>query len=220
MFSLFQLIFVLIPGIIPAFIDGIYGSGRDHRLVNSIVVAFVFSTFSYLVLAGIYGYNGIEFLLPLFEIKQQSFVDTLLMPVELNLLDFWREVIWASLIALVFLAFWLPIVRNQWLGKVLQSLRMTDYSGALDVWSKLSRIALKNKSFVQVIDNKNKRYYSGWLNGYSSYDDFRELFLREVEIHDFDYNLIVAAPNAYIGLPNDSVTILYFNEETRIRNAV
>ena len=106
MFSIFQITLVLIPGIIPAFIDGVFGSGRGIRLINSIVVAFVITTFSYLTLAGIYGYNGIEFPLPIFVVQQQSFVDTLLMPVEVNLLDFVREIAWASLIAIVYLVIW------------------------------------------------------------------------------------------------------------------
>ena len=219
MFEIFAYIALLIPGIIPAFIDGIYGSGRGHRLINSIVVAFVITTFSYLTLAGIYGYYDIEFPIPLFVVKQQSIVSSLLLSQEYSLLENWREIAWTSLIALIYLVIWLPIVRLELMERVLQSLRLTDYSSALDIWSKVSKIAFKRKLFVQVIDNKNKRYYTGWIDGYSSYDDFRELFLLFVEIHDFDFKLVAKAPKVYIGLPNDSVTILYLNNERRIQNA-
>ena len=218
MFEIFAYIALLIPGIIPAFIDGIYGSGRGFRLINSIVVAFLMTTFSYLTLAGIYSYYDIEFPLSLFVFKQQSIFDSMLFTEEISVLDNWREITLATLIALVYLAIWLPVVRNQWIGQMLQTLKLTDYSGALDVWSEQSRIALKRRSFVQVIDNNNGRYYTGWFNGYSSYDNFRELILLNIEIHDLKFNLIAVAPIAYVGLPNDNVTILYFNKEWRIRN--
>ena len=217
MFSIFVFIAILIPGIIPAFIDGIYGSGRGFRLVNSIVVALLITTFSYLTLAGIYSYNDIEFPLPVFAIKQQSIIDSLLMPIELNLFDYWREIAWASLIAIIYLIFWLPIIRNQWIEKLLQMLKLTDHSGSIDVWSGLFARSIKSKPFIQVSDNNHKRYYTGWVKAFSTFGNFRELLLLEVEIHDHEFNLIAQASTAYVGLPNDNVAVLFFSEERRIK---
>ena len=86
-------------------------------------------------------------------------------------------------------------------------------------WTYQFTFGIKNKTFIQAIDNKNKRYYTGWVREYSEYDNFRELLLLEVEIHDFDFNLIAKAPLTYVGLPKDSTTILFLTRERRIRNA-
>ena len=219
MFEIFAYIALLIPGLIPGVIDALYGSGRRNRVVNSIFVALIITTLSYLTLIAIYDLYDMEFPIPLFEIKQQGFVISLVLPETINLLESWREIAWVALIAIMYLTFWLPIVRKRWIMKGLRQLRLTNHFGEKDVWTFQFTFGIKNKSFIHAIDNKNKRYYTGWVREYSEYDDFRELLLLEVEIHDFDFNFIAKAPLTYVGLPKDSTTILFLNEEVRIIHA-
>ena len=219
MFSIFLYIALLIPGLIPGFIDALYGLGRRNRVVNSIFVALIITTLSYLTLIAIYDHFDKEFPIPLFEIKQQDYAITFLLPEIINLLDSWREIAWVTLIAIIYLILWLPITRKRWIMKGLRLARLTDHFGERDVWTHQFTFGARTKSFIQIGDNQNKRYYTGWVKEFSEYDDFRELLLTEVEIHDFEFNFIAQAPTAYVGLPKDNVTILFTNEERRISNA-
>ena len=80
------------------------------------------------------------------------------------------------------------------------------------LWTRLWSDNEINQKFVQVRDLTNKVITTGWVKSYSEYDSFRELYLKKVQVHDFDHKLITEADTAYLGLKNESVLITFYSE--------
>ncbi len=130
------------------------------------------------------------------------------------------DIAWATMISLGIVYVWMIIYRRRLVEKGVKSIGATDHFGEKDAWTNIhSRPEIKEK-FAVVRDLSSKLIYTGWIEEFSEYDNFRELFMSKVEVHDFDHKLISISQFAYVGLRNDSVLINFYSTEERIQSAV
>ena len=233
--AMFLIFAVLAPGLIPTLINGILGSGRRSNVFNTLSTVFIFATLSYTLLAVIYHHAEIEFPLPIlgsdFQILETGTASNELKTEvnmvsgstrslqEFSLIESLDDIGYATLISLGFLIIWMIIVRKRLIRILFYWLRLTDHFIEKDVWTKIWSDNKNNRKFVQIRDLTNRIITTGRVLLYSEYDNFRELYLKSVQIHDFDHNQIAEAETAYLGLYNESVIITFHTEERRIESA-
>ena len=233
--AIFLIFAILFPGIIPTWINGIFGSGRRSSVFNTITTLFIFAALSYCILAVIYNWIGKEFPLPILgtdfqisspETESQTQTQTSESKSEsggviesFNLIESLDDIAWATLISLGILCISLVIYRKQLIVKGLHFIRLSDHYGEKDVWTNQQTKAIREKCFVRITDTTKRLIFTGWVTEFSEYDNFRELLLENVEVHDFDYFLVSKSDSTYLSLPNDNIWIDYFTEERRIQSA-
>ena len=233
--AMFLIFAVLAPGLIPTLINGILGSGRRSNVFNTISTVFIFATLSYTVLALIYHHAKIEFPLPIvgsdFQSDETGSTSTTPKTVsevalgstgtfqEFSLIESLDDIGYATLISLGFLLIWMIIFRKRYIGQLFLLLKLTNHFIEKDLWTRIWSDNEISQKFVEIRDLTNKIITTGWVKSYSEYDSFRELFLKKVQVHDFDHKLITEAETAYLGLRNESVLITFHSEERRIESA-
>ena len=215
LFALLQVILILIPGMVAAMLNGSFGSGRRSNTFNTLFVSLGYASISYCLLAVIYHGNGIEFTIPIFMIDPETF-GTLQ---SVNLIETLDEIVLATLISLVMVSIWLLIYRHRYIVRVLRRIGLTSHFGEKDLWTDVLTHEIKTRKFVQVRDITTKYIYTGWIEKFSEYDNFRELYLIDAETHDFNHKYISKSKTAYIGIPNTGIVINFFSEERRIKDA-
>ena len=222
------LLAILAPGIIPTVINATFGSGRRSSVFNNIFILFGFATVSYGVLAVIYHLAKIEFPLPIlgtdFQIPLSQISGEESSPSSsysnFNWVTSLDDIAWATMISLGIVYVWMIIYRNRLVEKGLRAIGATNHFGEKDSWTNIhSRPEVKGK-FAVVRDLTHKMIYTGWILEFSEYDNFRELFMSKVEVHDFDHKLVAISQTAYAGLRNDSILINFYSTERRIQSAV
>ena len=231
--AIFLIFAILFPGIIPTWINGIFGSGRRSSVFNTVSTLLIFATLSYCILAVIYNWIGKEFPLPIlgtdFQISssEAEFQTQTLDPKsesggaikDFNLIESLDDIAWATLISMVLLCFSLIIYRNRLIAKGLAWFRLTDHYGEKDLWTNLLTRRKKWLKFVRITDSVNKLIFTGWVEEFSEYDNFRELFLSDVEVYDFDFFLVSKSETTYLALPNNNIWIDFLTHERRIQSA-
>ena len=232
--TLLLILAILAPGIVPTAINALFGSGRRNSVFNNIFILFGFATISYGILAVIYYWLEIEFPLPIIGTDFQVPVSETESPVQtpdgeskqINLFSGFSwigsldDIAWATLISLGLMYVWLIIYSKRLVEKGLKAIGATNHFGENDVWTSIhSRPEIKEK-FAVVRDLANKLIYTGWIEDFSEHDTFRELYMSQIEVHDFDHKLVTVSKTAYVGLRNDSVLINFYSTERRVQSAV
>ena len=230
--AMFLVFAILVPGILPTWISRAFGPGRRETVFNTMTYLFIYATLAYLTLAVIYDRIDKEFPLPILgtdfqsittEIESQTQETSMELESkgafeEFNLIASLDDIGWAVLIAIVFLWFELAIHEIQFVARVLNWSRLTGQLSGGDLLTKIFSKVIESKSFVRIRDSEKSLIFTGWVEGYSEHDNFRELHLSEVEVHDFDSFLISKSDTTYLSLPNDNIWIDFLTEERRIQN--
>ena len=231
--AIFLIFAVLSPGLVPTSISGTFGSGRRGTVVNSISTLFIYATLSYLTLAVIYDKIDKEFPLPILGTDYQSSIiksddqtqNTSSESVTSGILESFNfiesldDIAWAILIAILFLWFELIIYRNRYIARLLIWLRLTEHFSERDLWTRLLTRGFSRRKFVKITDTAKRLVFTGWVEGFSEYDDSRELHLSEVEVYDFDDLLVSKSETTYLALPKDSIWIDFLTVKRRKQDA-
>ena len=226
--SMLLVLVFLLPGLLPAWISGTFGSGRRSTVFNTITTLFIFSSVPYAILAIIYEWVDKKFPLPLLGTNFQDFTTeastqtsdsefSFRIAIEnFSLFESLNGIAWAMLISLVLLCFGLIIYRNRYIARGLNWTRLTEHFGEKDLWTNQLTQGTKREKFVRIRDSVKKLIFTGWVEGFSEYDDFRELLLSDVEVYDFDEILISKSDFTYLALPKDNIWMDFLSRERRI----
>ena len=228
--AMFLVFAILSPGIIPTWISRKFGSDRQGAVFNTFTILFIYAALSYFTLAVIYDKIDRDFPLPILGTDFQSTTaeiegqtqnaipksDSRRVIESFNLIESLDDIIWAVLIGIVFLGFEFVLNRIQVVTRVLNWAGLAEQFSKRDLLKSIFSKLTKSKSFVRMRDSEKKLIITGWVEGISEHDKFREFHLSEVEVHDFDDELVSKSETTYLSFPNDNIWIDFFTEERRI----
>ncbi|MER9329441.1 DUF6338 family protein [Mesorhizobium sp. M0488] len=184
-----QLAILLLPGVLWARIDSAYGSKRDQ------------SQFEFGIRAVLFGLTSYAATYMLFLLLNAPFeMIDLANAADKNVLTrgMVTQTLWAILIGFSASIIWLYAVNYKILTRILQGVRATKRYGDEDVWEFTFNSDSADVQFVHIRDFANRVVYSGWVSVFSETEKLRELVLSEVDIYDFEGNLISSPPRLYI----------------------
>ncbi|WP_409295052.1 DUF6338 family protein [Peribacillus sp. SCS-26] len=93
-----------------------------------------------------------------------------------------REVIYGSLIALIFSVIWSYGYRYKWMQRIAVAARMSKQFHEKDVWSEVFN--MEETPWVVIRDYDTDRMFQGWVAYYSDSYQENELFLRDVIVYE------------------------------------
>ena len=221
--SMFLVLVFLLPGLLPTWISGTFGSGRRSTVFNTITTLFIFSSLPYAILAIFYEWVDKKFPLPIWGTNFLKFTTETETPTQtqtlgsessfslaienFSLFESLNAIAWSMLISLGILCISLLVYRKRLIVGGLHYFRLSDHFGEKDVWTNQLTEVTKSRSFVRITDLAKRIIFTGWILEFSEYDNFRELLLEEVEVRDFNDILISKSETTYLGFPNDNIWI-------------
>ncbi len=173
--TILSLVLVFIPGILCYGIIAALAEKKDRSNVTMFLQIFMYGVFSYLILAFahwtrpslISGLEGMSILKPS-EIAKAT-IDP-------------GTVAWASFFGAI-LGIGISLNLNrQWLLKLCRRLRLTERFGDEDVWTLLLN-STDTDNYVTIRHKERKLVYQGYVSGFSSGGDTRELLVINVGVY-------------------------------------
>ncbi len=193
-----QIALIFLPGIIWAGIDSKYASKRERNDLRLTAKAFSFGIASYVTLFVIYGLLGVEF---------DVFKSLASNDGTVALKDITDEIFFATLLSLVLAVVWVYAVNYKWMVRILHKIRATKKYGDEDVWDYIFNSPGPISNYVHYRDFEKKIVYSGWVYVFSETDRLRELVLNDVQVYDFEGNLLYDMPHVYLARSPDDMHI-------------
>jgi hypothetical protein len=191
-----QLIVIFVPGIIWERIDAEYGRSRATAQWDILRRTFVFGLASYLITYLVLWCLGSNF--KLFDFKKDAtFLDAAA----------FREIAYASGVALICSIFWLYITNQKIITRVLQRIGATKRYGDEDIWDFVFNSGRAEVEYVHLRDFDKKITYAGWVESWSESEKQRELVLKDVQVFDFEGNMLFETPRVYIARKADNIDI-------------
>lgn len=104
--------------------------------------------------------------------------------------------------------------RTSFFSRFLQAIRATKRYGDEDVWDFILNSSQAFAEYVHVRDFDRRLNFSGWVSAFSLKEEFRELLLRDVEVTDFEGDVLYNTPRVYISMPKEGLLIEFpFSQE-------
>lgn len=203
-----QLAILLLPGVLWARIDTAYGNKRDQSQFEFGIRVLLFGLTSYAATYILFSALNIPF--EMIDLANAADKNVLTRGMVV-------QTLWAILIGFAASIIWLYAVNYKILTRILQGIGATKRYGDEDVWEFTFNSNSSDVQFVHIRDFPNRVVYSGWVSVFSETERLRELVLSEVDIYDFDGNLISSPPRLYISRNPDGLHIEFpiqptFNE--------
>ena len=104
------------------------------------------------------------------------------------------------------------ILDRRWIHKFLRSIKVTRRGLESELWRQIQLIDELEFEFCDYHDLKNERIFSGAVKSYFDSDGIREILLMDVEVFDFQKNLIEQRPYIYLAFPADQVRLDFYNK--------
>lgn len=197
----FQLVVIFIPGIIWERVDCAYGREHPKEQWDVIRRSFVFGLASYGVLYGaawilghFFGDLGLK--MPQLK-KEEAFLDV----------STFREILLASMVAVFCSILWLYVTNYKLITRFLQWIGATKRYGDEDIWEFMFNSRRAEVEYVHLRDFDKKLAYAGWVEAFSESEKQRELVLRDVNVFDFDGNLIMETARVYLARKAENIDI-------------
>ncbi|WP_425989901.1 hypothetical protein [Afipia sp. DC4300-2b1] len=197
----FQLVIIFIPGIIWERVDCAYGREHPKEQWDVIRRSFVFGLASYGVLYGVawvlgcfFGDLGLK--MPQLK-KEEAFLD----------ISTFREIVLASLVAVICSILWLYVTNYKLVTRLLQKIGATKRYGDEDIWEFMFNSRRAEVEYVHLRDFDKKLAYAGWVEAFSESEKQREIVLRDVNVFDFDGNLIMETARVYLARKAENIDI-------------
>lgn len=192
----FQLIVIFTPGIIWERIDAAYGHNRSTAQWDILRRTFIFGLISYVVMFAIFSLCGIPF--EIFKIqKDATFLDT----------SAFKEIFVASFIAVLCAVLWLYQSNYKWITRFFQKINATNRYGDEDVWDYTFNSPRAEVEYVHLRDFDKKITYAGWVEIFSETEKLRELVLRDVQVYDFDGQMLFETARVYIARERGNIDL-------------
>lgn len=193
-----QIAVLLLPGIIWARLDGRYARNEAASEFDFVVRAFVYGLVSYAVTFALYGLARQPFTMVDVVAAQQRSVITSQVAI---------EIVVASAVGFCLGVAWVYASTWKLLTRLLQLIGATKRYGDEDVWDFTFNSPSPSVRFVNFRDFDKKIVYAGRVDAFSETGKLRELTLLEVELYDFEGNLLYTAPRIYLARRPDDMHI-------------
>ena len=216
--SFYTIIILYLPGLIAARLDMYYGSDRNPSVQNQLTNVIIFGSAAHIFAALLYFLVNKIFALPslmflgfspqydvwFFSIAEWKNSREIILN---NCID---EIAISTLVSILNVAAWLKIVEKQIVQVTLHKLKLTRHMSEKDLWTQIHSQKIEENEFVNLRDIKNDVLYSGWVEMYSEYDNFRELMLYDVtmfKLSTMEELYQDPIPSMYISRPISDVVL-------------
>ena len=187
--TIVQLALIFLPGILWASLDSRYAAKSERTQVEKAVTAFLFGVVAYVATFLLYNFVGRSF--DIFEAINSG-------GTAINFSNIADEIISSTVVSFILALLWLYAATNKVLPKFLQKIGATKKYGDEDVWDYMFNSASPIAEYVYYRNFDKKIVYSGWVKVFSETEKLRELVLENVEVYDFDGNLMFETPLVYL----------------------
>ncbi|WP_312944881.1 DUF6338 family protein [Agrobacterium sp.] len=195
---LIQLAILLLPGVIWAHLDARFAAKTKPTHLEFLMRALVFGLSSYAVTYLAFWALRIEFTLVDFTQVDKQNVITAAVAKQIGV---------ATVVGLLLSVLWMYCVNYKVMTRFLQKIKATKSFGDEDVWDFVFNSNDAAAEYVHVRDFENKIVYAGWVNVFSETGRLRELVLINVEVWDFDANLLFETPRVYISRKTEGLHV-------------
>ncbi len=196
-FFFFQLAIIFLPGLIWERIASRYGLKRPPTQFEIALRTFTFGLAAYVITFGLYAAAGWEFHVP--DVKHDtSFIADK---------KYLKEYIATIVVSIVGSVLWLYAFNHKLFGRFLRFIKATKKFGDEDLWDFMFNSADTRVQYAYVRDYENNKIFSGWVEGYSGGDKFRELLLRDVQVYDLESRFLYETPLMYLGKDAEKIQI-------------
>jgi hypothetical protein len=117
------------------------------------------------------------------------------------------EILAATGVGFILSILWVYASTWKLLTRFLQWIRATKRYGDEDVWDFTFNAPGPSSQFVNVRDFDKKIVYTGRVNAFSETGKLRELTLYDVEIYDWDGQLMYGVPRLYLARKPEDIHI-------------
>ena len=121
------------------------------------------------------------------------------------------EMFWSSVLSAVLSYLGLYISKGRLISRALVKLKATDRLEDESVWSKVHNSKEFKYKFGHLYDLKYQLVYIGQIRSSSEKEGFREVLFHDVDVYDFNGNLLSQAPQIYVSCPEDNVRLEFYN---------
>ena len=199
--DLFTVLCILVPGTYCAVIDISCGLRRKLNvrwlLINIALFNFAIAN----ILWGIYWLFDIDY----------SYFDFVDQTNGFKRSDLKDEIAVSAGLAIALSLVWLYISNKGWILRFLITIKATKRTPGDDIWRYTHQSDDPVFEFCNYYDFKNMLIYKGNVKAYSETEGFREILLLDVEVYDFNKNLINERPYIYLAFPEDQVRLDFYN---------
>lgn len=196
----FQLIVIFTPGIVWERIDAQYGHNRSSQQWDTLRRTFIFGLFSYVITYCVYWLLSFvwDVNFHIFDFnKDKPFLDVAAV----------KEIVVASIVATVCAVIWLYLTNYKVITRLFQKAKATKRYGDEDVWDYTFNSPRAEVEYVHLRDFEKKIAYAGWVELFSETEKLRELVLRDVQVYDFDGNVLFETPRVYLARERGNIDL-------------
>lgn len=186
--TLLALAVIFLPGLIWALIDQAYARLGEATELQLVVRAFLFDLAAYAVTYILYSLTGARFSFEVVDSELSHF----------NISIFVDELIIGVLIATILSIIWLYVHTYKLVARFLQTIGATQRFADEDVWDFAFNSRDAASEYINLRDFNKRIVYSGYVRAFSETPTLRELVLRDVQVHDFEGNLLFSMPQMYL----------------------
>ena len=121
------------------------------------------------------------------------------------------EMFWSSVLSAVLSYLGLYISKGRWITRALVKLKATSRLEDGSVWSLLRNIGEFEYKFGHLYDLKHQLVYIGRIRSSSEKEGLREILFHDVDVYDYNGNLLSQAPQIYVSCPEEYVRLEFYN---------
>jgi hypothetical protein len=195
---LLQLAVLLLPGLIWARFDARYALKTRPSDTEFFLRAFQFGLVSYGITFLIYWTIGWPFTVV-------DLGDAASKPVLTSAIV--KEILGAICVGFVLSILWIYSATYKWITWILQKIKATKLYGDEDVWDYTFNSPIPAVEYINFRDFENEVVYAGWVVSFSETEKLRELVLRDVQVFDFDGELLFEVPMIYLARAPENIHI-------------
>lgn len=191
-----QLVLLLLPGFIWAQLDNKYASRLEESQLWFLLRAVIFGVMAHV--AAWFLYWSVHQDYELVDLGKAQTAEVITGRVGL-------ELVIASACAIVLAIAWMYAINYKLFTRFLQWIRATRTYGDEDVWDYALNSSAPEARYVHVRDFENEIAYAGWVNLFSESGKLRELLLTDVQVYDFEGELLFTSPSIYLARKPESI---------------
>lgn len=193
-----QIAVIFLPGIIWARLDARYAAKEKRSDLDFLIATFIFGMVAYAATFALYAL----FKQPFSLIDFDKATDRAVLTPQVG-----QEILAATAIGFVLAIGWVYASTWKLLTRLLQWIKATKRYGDEDVWDFTFNAPGPFSRYVNVRDFDKKIVYTGWVNAFSETGKLRELTLFDVQIYDWDGQLMYGIPLLYLARKPEDIHI-------------